>query len=366
MAEPFKDVFDEDGVRQLGAQLRGPGFDEARFVAEATRGLVDRELKGRVALIADAFAVALPPFPEAVELVRSRLPSAMAGTEAMSSGFLWWPLCTWVERHGLDHPALALELLPALTTRFSCEFAVRPYLREHPGLAWPRVLAWAEDGDPHVRRLASEGTRPRLPWGGHLKASIADPAPALPVLERLVDDPDEVVRRSVANHLGDIAKDHPDRAVAIAAAWLEADPARRPTVKHGLRYLVKHGHGGALRLMGYGPPQLGEVELTVGTPEVALGGRLELSLGLRSVADTPQPVRFELGIAFRGAQDTLRRPLRFRWSDRTLAPGRAVTLRRSQQLRDVTTRTHHAGEQGLVVYANGEVVAEGRFVLSGC
>jgi len=364
MGEAFKEVFCAATVEQIAEQLAGAGFDRGLFVARANDGLETHELKGRVRQIADALAAALPPFAEAVPIVRSRLPPAMDGTDGMSGGFRWWPLCTWVEVHGLDHPGPALSLLEELTRRFSAEFAVRPYLRRHPELAWAAVDRWTRHPDPHVRRLASEGTRPRLPWGGRLSGLVDDPSRSLPVLEALVDDPDEVVRRSVANHLGDIAKDHPSRAVAVAAGWIAADASRRPTARHALRYLVKHGHPEALALFGFGPPALADVALTVHTPAVALGQRLQLTLAARSIAASPQPLRIELGIAFRGANDELRSPMRFTWTTRTLDPGASLTLKRGQALRAVTTRTHHPGEQGLVVFVNGEAVARGTFSLS--
>jgi len=363
LSEAFKHTFCATTVEQLADQLDGEGFDRSTFVARANAGLETHELKGRVRQIADAMAEALPPFVEAVPLVRARLPDPLPTTEGMSASFRWWPLCTWVERHGLDHPTEALGLLEDLTQRFSAEFAVRPYLRAHPEQAGAALRRWAAHPNPHVRRLASEGSRPRLPWGGRLKERMADPSPSLPILDALVDDPDEVVRRSVANHLGDIAKDHPDTAVQVAARWLQEDPGRQPTVRHALRYLVKHGHEGALRLLGYDAPQLAEATLQVRTPEVTLGGRLVVVLTLRSAATAPQPLRIELGIAFRGARGTLRKPLRFTWSTRTLQVGEALTLSRGQALRDVTTRTHHPGEQELVVYVNGVAVARDRFVL---
>ena len=153
-----------------------------------------------------------------------------------SSDFIWhgccpgwvvWPLTDWVARCGLHQPDRALDALHAMTQRFTAEWAVRPFIERHPERTWARLAAWCEDPSAHVRRLASEGSRPRLPWGRQLQGLIRDPAPTLPLLARLQDDPSAYVRRSVANHLNDISRDHPEQLLRWLQAHLPQAPAPR-------------------------------------------------------------------------------------------------------------------------------------------
>lgn len=144
-----------------------------------------------------------------------------------------------------------------------------------------------------MRRLVSEGTRPRLPWGTRLAAFVADPTRTIPLLDRLVDDPEPYVRRSVANHLGDIAKDHPDVAVQVGARWLRT-PTREPVVRHGLRWLVKQGHIGALALFGVHPPRLRVREHTVRPAAITLGESVDVAVAVESTADEPRSFELRL------------------------------------------------------------------------
>ncbi len=169
--------------------------------------------------------------------------------------FVGIALCDFVARQGLEDPDFSLEALRDLTPYGSAEFAVRPFLvRDLTGTV--RTLTrWAEDENEHVRRLASEGSRPRLPWGLRLAALVQDPEPTGPILDRLQDDPSLYVRKSVANHLNDIAKDHPDRVIARVSAWDRDRPGTAWIVRHALRTLVKRGDARALKSVGsHRPP----------------------------------------------------------------------------------------------------------------
>jgi 3-methyladenine DNA glycosylase AlkC len=171
-----------------------------------------------------------------------------------------------------------MRVLGEMTKRFSAEFAVRPLIAADPARALPWLVTWAGDENPHVRRLASEGSRPRLPWGLRLKAFVADPGPLLPILSRLRDDLSEMVRRSVANSLNDIAKDHPDLVADVARDWLEDAPRERARlVRHAVRTLVKQGHPATLAALGYGAASV-DGTLTMATPTVAFGGALAFAL----------------------------------------------------------------------------------------
>lgn len=365
MAEPFKHRIGPDAVAALAERLAAaaPGFDRARFEREALEGLEALELKARVDHVAAALRPRLPAaWSTALDVVLASLPEAPKGTEDLTSGFAMWPLLRLVAVHGLDEPERSLDALAELTSRFSAEFAVRPFLVHHPELAWPRVHRWAESRDVHVRRLASEGTRPRLPWGLQLRASVADPSRGLEVLERLVDDPEPYVRRSVANHLNDVSRDHPERALAVARRWAEGPGSGRAwVVRHGLRTLLKQGVPEALAILGYGPPEVQLVVLEARPGRVRIGDVVELVATLETVQAqrwmvdwVVQAPRADGG---RGARVVKGRTLE-------VVPGRVV-VRHRLSLKPVTTRVTRPGPWWVAVQVNGHRLGEVGFDVGG-
>nr|WP_275116098.1 DNA alkylation repair protein [Aliiroseovarius subalbicans] len=268
----------------------------------------------------------------------------------------------YVARHGQDHFDLSLQTLAAFTSGFSSEFDVRPFLDADLPRAMGHVTRWAQDENEHLRRLASEGTRPRLPWGMQLKGLIADPAPILPVLDALRDDPSEYVRRSVANNLNDIAKDHPDLVARIAADWLvDASPARVKLVRHACRTLIKVGHPGALAAFGYHPPKL-RASLAVTPATARMGDDLCLDLTLAGTNAAPQALVVDYVLHYVRARGKTG-PKVFKWTQLELAPDAPRTLTRVHKLREVTTRRHYPGLHRIEAQVNGQVVAEAAFTL---
>ncbi len=264
--EPFKNLLNPALVRKAGARLQAawPAFDKAAFLRHANRGLEALELKARAMQIADALEATLPaPFDQACNVIEAALAPASEpgqpppGDSDGLHGWIVWPLGEFVARRGLAEPERALAALHALTQRLTAEFAIRPLIVAHPALVFATLQRWARDPSAHVRRLVSEGSRPRLPWGLRLQALVADPTPTLPLLAALQDDPSDYVRRSVANHLNDIAKDHPQHRRAMGAP---APAGRRPRAPRLAQARQPHadqarprrnagavGHGGAFR-----------------------------------------------------------------------------------------------------------------------
>jgi len=356
MAEPFKEWINTDAITRLAGALSAarPDWSPAPFVAAATDGLGALELKDRVRHVAAALRARLAPaYPDALRHILDSLGPPLSSTEGVTEAFEVWPLCQFVEAYGLEHPALSLDAIHALTRRFSCEFAVRPYLLRHPEATLARLTAWTRDPDVHVRRLVSEGARPRLPWGVRLQPFVLDPTPVLPLLEALKDDPELYVRRSVANNLNDIAKDHPALVVSTAERWSEgASPERQKLVRHALRTLIKQGDPGALAVLGYGPPQVTLEAFAVDTPAVAMGGALTFSVRLRSTASGPQRLLLDYAVHHKKKNGTLT-PKVFKWTTRELGPGEALELSRRHPIRPITTRKYYAGEQRVELLVNG-------------
>jgi 3-methyladenine DNA glycosylase AlkC len=305
MAEPFKNLINAGTVARAGQHLQRvwPGFDRPRFEQSAGHGLEALEFKARAMQLADALEATLPPeFGTAADLLEASLappipldaqgePSALsaAQSEAGLSGWVVWSMGDYVARRGMADVPRALRCLHALTQRFSAEFAIRPFIQRHPDTTLTTISTWVNDPSAHVRRLVSEGSRPRLPWGLRLQALVADPAPTLPLLRALQDDDSAYVRRSVANHLNDIAKDHPE----LVADWVRehlraASPARTALLRHASRSLVKQGHAPTLSAWGLGQGLQGTVSLGLSATRAAVGGEIALAVSLASSSPEPQ------------------------------------------------------------------------------
>lgn len=371
--EPFKNLLNPALVQEAAQHLRRHwrGFDAAAFTAQATRGLEALEMKARAMQICAALEATLPAdFDRAAGLLESAL-APMAGDEVAGPpglglglrGWILWPAGEYIARHGLAQPERALAALHALTQRFTAEFAIRPLIVQHPALCFATLQRWTADPSAHVRRLVSEGSRPRLPWGLRLQALVQDPSPTLPLLRALQDDPSEYVRRSVANHLNDIAKDHP----AVVTAWLQthlpgAPAPRRALLKHASRTLVKQGHAPTLQAWGLGAGFEGTAQLKVAPARVALGDKLQLTLTLSASAGLTQALVVDYAVHHVKA-DGSTSPKVFKGWSLNLAPGASVTLGKQHSMRPVTTRRYHPGRHAITVQVNGREVAAGHFTL---
>ena len=251
---PFKEFVNREVIERLADRLAAGGrpFDRDSFVKAATRGLSKFELKDRVRHVAAALKEHLDAdYEKALTHILDTLPEERKGA------IEHWVLCHYVEEYGVAHFDASMKAMHELTQLFSCEFAIRPYLVRYPAQTLRLLKRWMKEPNDQVRRLCSEGTRPRLPWGMQIRSFIDDPTQTRFLLDRLVDDPAETVRKSVANHVNDIAKDHPEYAVEIARDWLKKPTKDREwAAKHALRTLIKKGHPGALGLMGYGAAAL--------------------------------------------------------------------------------------------------------------
>lgn len=234
-------------------------FDHHGFRRTALSGLEPLAILQRGQHLARALRAHLPPrYEDAVAVLINSLTPPLTRTDELGLGvFFYLPHVCFVASYGLDPEhndgrdpfETSMRAQYELTRRFSAEFSIRPFLIRWPERTLERLLAWTHETDPHVRRLCTEGTRPRLPWAQRIPAFVKDPTPVLPILEALKDDSDLYVRRSVANHLGDIAKDHPALAFEICERWLtDATAERKWLIRHAVRHPAKSGVRAALRL----------------------------------------------------------------------------------------------------------------------
>lgn len=347
------------GAAETGAAAAGLGgatFDRAEFVSRATEGLESFELKARAVHIARALAATMPADPEVADrIIRATI------TRGEVAGWPLMPVNEYVATAMLDRPDLGLPLLAALTPLYTAEFAIRPFIESHYDTTMQQLRAWTTHPDENVRRLVSEGTRPRLPWAGRLQRFLADPTPAVELLDELFDDEAKYVRLSAANHLNDIAKDHPELALEIAARWSRATTHGDFVVRHGLRTLVKLGNPEALALLGF--DHAAPIELSALTCEprvVPLGETVTISCELRS----PVPARAAIDyvVYYQGTRG-LKGGKVFKLSVRDLAADTPVTLQKRHAFAHVSIRQIYPGPHRIEIQVNGRVLGRAEIVV---
>jgi len=345
-----------------------PKLDRALFQQQALEGLEALELKERVTHIISTLQAFLPSdFAKTAKLLK-RLPAIWDRGPADDPlrGFAAWPLIDYVGVHGLEHPEIALDLLEHLTELFSAEFAIRPLLLNHPEIAQRYLQDWSLHPSEHVRRLASEGSRPRLPWGIQLKPFVEDPSPNIPLLDTLKNDPSLYVRRSVANHLNDIAKDHPDTVISICKKWYSKKPSEevRWVIKHATRTLVKAGHPEVFPLLGYSEQvAIKKPQITLESAALTLGESLSFSFKIQSTSTAAQKLVVDFALHLVKANGR-RQAKVFKLKSLNLAPGEICQLEKTHSIKPISTRKYYSGTQVLEVLVNGKGVAECEFELS--
>ncbi len=366
MAEPLKNYFDERVPQTIAAQISAvwPEFASEAFMRDSLSDYEALGLMDRGRQIARSLRTHLPTaYREALTILLRSVggrPQRTDGDGGMAS-FLYLPHLQFVELHGIDDFEASMQALHFLTQRFTGEYALRPFLDRYEQEALAVLREWAHDPDPHVRRLVSEGTRPRLPWAGRLRRFQEDPTPVLELLELLRDDPDSTVRRSVANNLNDIGKDHPERLLVVARKWVDgAGEERLALLRHALRTLVKAGNSEALKILGFTRAKGVElVDRRLEPAAVRRGEAVEIAFDLRNAAPTAQHLLVDLRVHYRKANGSTS-PKVFKLRSVELPSGEVVSFRKRLSLADLTTRRHHAGVHRVEALINGipEVVGE--------
>lgn len=347
----LKDEISAGLAEQLAAELSSawPAFDGERFTAGLDAELRPHELMARVGLLADRLAEVLPDeFADAAGVLWRAVESDTF------TGWMVLPCGSYVADAGLAYPDAALPLLAGLTPRWSSEYAIRPFIEHHGVLTYVHLKRWASDPDEHVRRLVSEGTRPRLPWASRLRGLMADPSPNIELLDQLAGDPSEYVRRSVANHLNDISKDHPELAVDIARRWMQH--GHEWVVRHGLRSLVKDGDLEAMALLGVATDaHIRLMDLRAEPESVPVGGEITLTFVLELDDAAPAEAIVDYRVHYAGANGT-RRPRVFKLTRRKLEPGKQEAVSRRHAFKQVSTRRIYPGRHSVDIWVNGKVL----------
>ncbi|MEO1777235.1 MAG: DNA alkylation repair protein [Pseudomonadota bacterium] len=360
-------LFHADSLAELAdAHAVIPGFDRDAFHATALSGVADRTL---VACL-DWFADCLEPylaadFPTMADQLEAAMPPPLDPSlrDDDFGRFIHAVPGVLAARHGLeDHRDRALNLLHAATQRFSMEFYIRPFLNRWPEDTLARLRLWARDDNYHVRRLVSEGTRPKLPWARKVDL-VADQT--LPLLDMLQADETRFVTRSVANHLNDIAKTEPHLVLSRLATWeAEGSQTRKEHEwmrRHALRTLVKDGHPGAMEMLGYAADLDVAVALEIEAETVALGDTLTFVVTLTSDRGGPVIVDYRIRFARPGGRSGEKV---FKLKVAHVEPGVPLVLKKAHRLKaNATTFELHPGAHGLVVQVNGVDRAAGAFAI---
>jgi 3-methyladenine DNA glycosylase AlkC len=365
MAAPLKNMYNNQFVAHFATIVQSacPRFDKQRFAWRIFDHSWERlELKERMHHITASLHAELPSaYPEAIDILRQIAPQC--------EGFPYLIFPNFVEQYGFtpDHEDYSLAALELFTQYSSAEFAIRPFIKRNPAKVMRHMLEWTTHKSHHVRRLASEGCRPRLPWATALpefqnnKTRVEHDI--VPILEALKQDESDYVRRSVANNLNDIAKDHPALVLELVQAWKGQHPFTDRILKHGCRTLFKRGNTTALDLWGFTTPTTISIHhFHPNTHTLAIGETVEYTfeLSVGSVAEESvieQNVRIDLGVDYVKANGSVSRKV-FKLLERQFASGSHHTIRRKHRFHDMTTRKHYAGKHRLVLIVNGTECAD--------
>lgn len=340
-------------------------FDALSFQNNVMERLGDLELKERIVWIAQCLQQAVPgELPDIAPKLLRALPPPLDPTRSDDDfgDFIFAPLGEWVVATGRDHPELALDLLEELTQRFSMEWAIRPFLNLYPERVLARMELWCDHDSYHVRRLVSEGTRPRLPWGQAVGLELTDP---LPLLDRLHADKTRYVTRSVANHLNDIARKSPDLVLGRLRDWAEDEQQSQKELQwmttHALRSLVKSGHPQAMKVLGYDPDAQVNVDLRA-APEARIGEALSFDVELTGLGDQPVLVDYIIHFQRPGGKTSAKV---HKLKQAALRDG-SLSISKAHKLKgNATTFKLVPGPHRLEIQVNGRVRAEAGFELLG-
>jgi 3-methyladenine DNA glycosylase AlkC len=377
MAEPLKNYYGPDVPARIARMIKevDNGFDEDAFLADALDGYQALELTPRARQIAQALGRHLPQdYERAIEILIASLGPKLQVAELTGMDvFVYLPHVFFVAEFGVDHFEASMRAQYELTQRFSAEYSIRVFLERYLQQTLGRLREWAFDSNVHVRRLVSEGTRPRLPWAPRLRAFQDDPRPVLELLELLKDDPELFVRRSVANNLNDIGKDNPVALIETCRRWMrDASPQRSWLVRHALRSAVKRGDPEALEILGFLPATGVQVrDVHIAPPVASIGDSITFTVELSNEGSATQRLLIELRVHFVKA-NAHPSPKVFALKELELRPNGSVQLTKKISLAQHTTRTHYPGQHRVEVLVNGrpsatavfDVVAESRLPTS--
>jgi 3-methyladenine DNA glycosylase AlkC len=367
LATTLKSQYGIEVAQRLAEQISvvWPAFKERAFIAAVSQGYEALEFMDRAKHIARCFSEYLPQdFLQAADVLEASLGPVkpLAGDWGMR-GFDYAPHGYWVAQAGIKHFDRAMQFQHALTQRFTAEWSIRPYLDHYPQQALALLQQWTSDPSVHVRRLVSEGTRPRLPWAPRLQVYDAHQTRIVQLLEALRDDEQEYVRRSVANHLNDIGKSSPELLLQIASKWLKRSTCanRKRLVSHALRSLVKQGHPQAMTLLGFAPAAKAKlINASLSTTSLAIGQSISFTATLSLDPKAAWAIDYTVGFCKANGQQNLKV---FKGTTIASGHGGQTVFSKTIKLVQLSTRKLYPGVHSLGLLVNGQPITVGEFEL---
>lgn len=364
-------LFNADKVHYLSGLIAAayPAFDADGYAQTVLPAFPELELKARIQHMAESLVTFLPDdFTTSADIIERALPEALDPTKTDDDfgDFIFAPLSEYVVLQGCNakHLQRSLELLTALTKRFSVEFAIRPFINAFPVEVMAYLYTCAQDANYHVRRLASEGCRPKLPWGVGINIDYRS---TLPILDLLAADPTRFVTRSVANHLNDISKKDPKFVVQVLQRWQnessQTDKELAYMTRHALRGLVKQGDKAALELLGFtSQPKIKLQEFSVVSDTIKVGQACEFNVAFESLQQQKLMIDYVLEFASGTTQQRVSRKV-FKLKQLQVKSGEHVTLNKKHPFKMMTTRKLALGEHTIILQINGIKMASASFAL---
>jgi 3-methyladenine DNA glycosylase AlkC len=360
-APALKEIFNAERLRHIASEMTAvyPAFEARRFLKLAQTGLADLSVMQRMARVSECLHAVLPlDYEASLKVLRALAPR-------LNSGFVSMCLPHYVATYGAHAFEVSMDALRYFTAFGSSEFAIRHFLRSDLERSLKLMHAWSLDDNEHVRRLASEGCRPRLPWSFRLEPIQADPKLAAKILDNLKADTSLYVRKSVANHLNDITKDHPEWVLDLIEGWSLDNRHTAWIARHALRSLIKQGNQRALAIIGAGgKPEVEIVDVKVEPPVIGLGEKITLSFAIRSTVESSQRLVIDYAIDYVKANGSTSAKV-FKLKALTLPGNASEAVSRGQHIKELTTRRHYAGRHAVHVMVNGERLASTAFEILG-
>lgn len=357
--EPLKEMFNRAYYKKLAnvIQQAHKHFHQERFFNDVTKDLDSLALNQRLRKTSVILREYLPrDFKKAVQVLEKAAP-------AMPTGYTALVFPDFVGQYGKNDLAFSLDALKFFTCFGSSEFAVREFLTTDLPATLKTMNKWAEDDNCHVRRLASEGSRPRLPWSFRLEQIVKKPQLTQSILDRLKTDEQLYVRKSVANHLNDIGKDNPDYMLKLVGGWNQEHQHTRWIIKHACRTLIKKGDPEALRIFRFEKDAAVDIrQFKLSASQIQLGDTLQFEFLIVSKKNAAQKLVIDYAVHYKKASGVTSRKV-FKLKEVELAAGQQLRMAKKQVFNDFSTRVHYAGVHAIELLVNGRVMATKNFEL---
>ena len=362
----IKDIYNKPFYEALAASLEKvvPNFQSKKFMkAILNDAFYNMEWKERVQHTTKVLHHFMPSNFAASAKLMEDIVEQLRADGFGEQGLVFMFLPDYIATYGLEDYESSVKALEFLTQFISAEFAVRPFLLKYGDRLMADMLRMSIHKNHHVRRFASEGSRPRLPWGAAIPALKKDPTLILPILENLKNDPSEYVRRSVANNLNDITKDNPDVVIGIAKKWKGLGKETDAIIKHACRSLLKSGHPEILSFYGLDANHISVKNFKIETPKINIGGEVEFSFTIKNEDKIERYIRLEYTVYYLKNNGNLAGKV-FKISEKSYPAGAEVTIKRRQSFKLITTKTFYKGHHKLAIMVNGKETAIGDFELA--